>query len=219
MFDSDGRCSVKQEVGARLEEALAKRDRTITSLQEAMEDRGLSGVSYPNVHAYVKGKTMPSIEFLAAAAEDLDVSFEYLALGRGSIDEPEAIVERANERIERHEQEILDALRESFRPLRKHVAGTALTAAYKTWSHVLAVNAAKHGNSGDFVENARRVGEAMQAPLDALGINDGDLSLWGLDVYTTLLAQALQVVTVSCSFIRPQPAVFLSEAEATDVEA
>ena len=95
-------------VEGRLEKARKEANRSIRSLQQALHDKKVPvpGSSYANVHAYFKGRTRPTLEFIKAAAEELGVKPEWLAFGNGWMTEREqreaeaaaALLEREEER-------------------------------------------------------------------------------------------------------------------------
>ena len=82
--------------------------RSIRSLQQALHDKRVPvpGSSYANVHAYFRGRTKPTLEFIEAAAEELGVNLEWLAFGKGAMTERDqreakaaaALLEREDER-------------------------------------------------------------------------------------------------------------------------
>ena len=97
-----------ETVGERLEKARKRATRSILSLQQALHDKRVPvpGSSYANVHAYFRGRTKPTIEFIEAAAKELGVNPEWLAFGKGSMTERDkreaeaaaALLEREDER-------------------------------------------------------------------------------------------------------------------------
>jgi hypothetical protein len=195
---------MKQEIAGRLRRALENRGRSIRSLQQQLNQMGIAGSSYPNVHAYFAGRTQPSIAFLAAAGTALEVNPEWLAFNKGYMTDADAIAERGTD-VPEIDGNVLDALRESFPAIGRRTSGAALSAAWRTWNHVCDSDAQKRGRSGDFIETARRVGDAMQAPLSALGVKHRDLSEWQLGVYAALVSQALMVVSVVPKMLRSPP--------------
>jgi len=70
-------------VADRLQRALEIRDESIRGFQRRIKGRDLRGTSYPSVHGYVRGDATPSVAFLRAAAEELNVREEWLVLGKG----------------------------------------------------------------------------------------------------------------------------------------
>lgn len=77
------------DLAGRLNRARERAGRSIRSLQMELEAAGIDGCSYPNVHAYMKGKTTPSLDFLTAAGKALNVRPAWLAFG----EEPESVAD------------------------------------------------------------------------------------------------------------------------------
>ncbi len=81
---------MKSRVAGRLTQALERQGRrTILSFQQALYARDVHGSSYASVHAYMKGRTTPPLEFLEGAAEELEVRLAWLVAGDGEMTEAE----------------------------------------------------------------------------------------------------------------------------------
>ena len=74
---------MKEQVGKRLKQALDRRERSIRNFQQALYDQHVHGSSYASVHQYVKGRTLPPLDFLEGAAKELDVRVSWLVSGEG----------------------------------------------------------------------------------------------------------------------------------------
>ena len=95
-----------ETVKDRLEKARKAANKSIRSVQKGLHDAGVPGSSYANVHAYFRGRTKPTLEFIEAAAKELVANPEWLAFEKGWMTEREqqeaeaaaAILEREDER-------------------------------------------------------------------------------------------------------------------------
>lgn len=72
--------SEQDTIGKRLRWAIERRT-SIRKFQQTMERGGLRGSTGTAINRYLQDGTEPSIEWLRAAAEELDVSLVWLALG------------------------------------------------------------------------------------------------------------------------------------------
>jgi hypothetical protein len=72
-----------QTIADRLTEARKRRKRSIRSVQQELDEAGVSGSSYPNVHGLFSGKTTPGTDFIEAVARVLDHRPAWLAFGSG----------------------------------------------------------------------------------------------------------------------------------------
>lgn len=79
------------ELPVRLGRAIEKRFPDVKSFQQVLQREGVKGSSPGSVYAYVDGRAVPSLEFLTAAAEHLNVRVAWLAFGEG---EPTEQLER-----------------------------------------------------------------------------------------------------------------------------
>lgn len=195
------------DVSDRLTKARERAGRSIRSLQKELEKQKVPGSSYANVYAYMSGKTTPSLDFLAATAEALNVRVAWLAFDEGPMTDTDAVTEPATRRATEVEAEIEDALVAAFPAIERISKGSGAVPVWNAWSHVYDATAMRDERGGDLVKTATKVGRAMQAPLDALGIEAGDLSLWQLEAYTALIGQAIQVATAHPKMLRPMSEV------------
>ena len=76
-------------VADRLQQAVRDRFPDVLAFQRAMQKKGVTGSSQGSVYAYIGGASVPSLEFLKAAAEILNVRPEWLMLGSGPRTEEE----------------------------------------------------------------------------------------------------------------------------------
>ena len=73
----------RQDVVTRLEQARTEAGLNISELQRRLKGMRVRGASYPNVHAILKGRQVPGVAFLEAAAQVLRVPTAWLMLGEG----------------------------------------------------------------------------------------------------------------------------------------
>lgn len=76
-------------VSDRLNEALQIRGRSTRSFQQELAERDVPGASTAAVYRYLKGEAEPSLAFIEAAAEILDLRTPWLAFGIGYRDDEE----------------------------------------------------------------------------------------------------------------------------------
>jgi transcriptional regulator with XRE-family HTH domain len=62
---------------------------SVRAFYRAMKEREVPGSSYPTIHRYLSDRTEPSMEFLEAAAEALEVRLPWLSSGEGGSTEEE----------------------------------------------------------------------------------------------------------------------------------
>lgn len=79
------------DLHVRLAQAIDKQFSDVKSFQQVLQREGVKGSSPGSVYAYVDGRAVPSLEFLTAAAERLNVRVAWLAFGEG---EPTEQLER-----------------------------------------------------------------------------------------------------------------------------
>lgn len=68
-------------IADRLQEALALRGLKIRAFHRLMHEKKVLGNSYPAIHRYLRGEQTPSVDFLLAAADLLEVRPAWLAFG------------------------------------------------------------------------------------------------------------------------------------------
>lgn len=72
----------KTDLGRRLHRSITDRT-SFNALSEKLKERQVRGASRPTVRSYLRGDTEPSGEWLLAAAEILNVRYEWLKTGEG----------------------------------------------------------------------------------------------------------------------------------------
>ncbi len=88
-------------IASRLKGKIAERyNGNLRDFQQAMKGTGVKGITYPTVHAYVKGTSTPSVDFLKEAAKLLGVRPAWLTLGEGAPTELEEIARLRHTRDE-----------------------------------------------------------------------------------------------------------------------
>ncbi len=78
-------------LGERLQIAVDRKYDNAHQFQKDMAARKAKGSAYPSIHSYLKGKSVPSLEFLQEAAELLGVRPVWLAFEEGAPTEMEEI--------------------------------------------------------------------------------------------------------------------------------
>lgn len=153
---------------------------SINRLHQALD--GLRGSSYGSVRNYWHGRAEPSLEFLMAAAEAMGVSESWLAHGQGHMtDAREEVAGLSFEAIEESKREeaaafYSDLLRAMRAPVDYHP---------RHWMPLLA-EARRRLHT-----DARTLGKALSGPLDALGINAGQMREDAFNDYITAMVPAL----------------------------
>ncbi len=178
-------------IGKRLRRAIKDAGYGIREFQRAMESRQmelrsegnerLRGVTYPSINAYLNDDRAPSPTFVEVAADELRVTTQWLAMGKG--------VRRV---IDEHTRKLADEREDRLARGLK----TGFPAYGKLWSAARAVMQqtvldlrAQRVQQGETVEPeaekdlARTVGRAVNAPLRILGINANTLGRSQRDTY------------------------------------
>ena len=74
-------------LGDRLGTAIERKDISVSAFHRALNKDGVKGSSYAQIHRYLRNKSVPSIEFIEAAAELLDVRAIWLVSDEGAMTE------------------------------------------------------------------------------------------------------------------------------------
>jgi hypothetical protein len=97
-------------IAARLQQALARRKKSIRWLQSELKAVNVPASSYGSVRAYVKGDTTPRPDWLQAAAAVLGVRMEWLARGTGAMTQAEEELRRDEEGEEEADAAVFEEL-------------------------------------------------------------------------------------------------------------
>jgi hypothetical protein len=170
---------MREQIGARLREALEIGDRSIRSLQLELQDRKASISSYGAVYDYVKGRKAQPLTFLSDAAAVLGVRIEWLVLGSGRSTPQAEALERAVRRGEtRFDSSLRELILHAEPELRQFRAPTQ-----ELFAQVLARYVLSASNGRDAVESEEGRKEIVELASDLffiirLPINS---SSWGFE--------------------------------------
>ena len=164
-------------LGGRLLSAIEKSEYSNRGFARAMAERGVRGAHYRTLINYIYGRSEPSWEYLTVAGELLEVSPFWLLHGRtpaGISARQDGVRWRRGE-DEPHERSIQQGF------------GAAIPRAWTGWPNALELRRLwwfyrwvhKREDEAPLPDEAlisREVGEALAAPLGALGVDPNDLS-------------------------------------------
>ena len=182
-------------LGQRLRDAITNHAGiSVRQFHRRMVEQKVSGSSYPTIHRYLADKAEPSLKFLRKAAEVLDVTYEWLAVGvppkteaersfRLALDyEPgywiavmagELVDEPPDEEEEPEWRGVLKGLREGFGSGGARLIGHAMLRAtvLGTWAQLMLDGVFGIGEDKSSAEipylTGRNLGRVLRAPLDA----------------------------------------------------
>ena len=166
---------------------------SIRGFQREMERREVRGSSYATIYSYLRGDTQPSRDFLEAAADVLGVRLRWLRFGEGEPTGEEEVAGQAL--LEDAVADFEGAVEEVFLP--NQLSGWARGAIWEAWKYYrpfLSEQTDAVHQEADSRSTARRVVEAIAAPLGTLGIEPAGLRRRDLNNYVTAACQALMAV-------------------------
>lgn len=83
---------------------------SIRAFHLEMKKRKVRGSSYPTIHSYLKGDTVPGRQFMRTASEVLEVREEWLVSGEGRMTEEGERLQQRGEELRRRDEERLRRL-------------------------------------------------------------------------------------------------------------
>lgn len=83
---------------------------SIRAFHFEMKKRKVRGSSYPTIHSYLKGDTVPGRQFMRTASEVLEVREEWLVSGEGRMTEEGERLQQRGEELRRRDEERLRRL-------------------------------------------------------------------------------------------------------------
>lgn len=83
---------------------------SIRAFHLEMKKRKVRGSSYPTIHSYLKGDTVPGRQFMRTASEVLEVREEWLVSGEGRMTEKGERLQQRGEELRRRDEERLRRL-------------------------------------------------------------------------------------------------------------
>ena len=207
-------------LGQRLRDAVTNHAGiSVREFHRRMAEREVPGSSYPNIHRYLADKAEPSLEFLRKAAELLEVTYEWLAVGvppkteaersfRVALDaEPgywlevmggELVDPPPEDEEELEWRGVLRGLREGFGSGGGRLIGHAMVRAtvLGTWAQLMldgGFPGDKDTSSTDIPYiTGRTLGRVLRAPLIAGGVAPEDMSDREFVEFTTSTCQGLR---------------------------
>jgi transcriptional regulator with XRE-family HTH domain len=184
---------IRRVLAERLQQGLQRRGHTPAELHDAMAERGIPGNSLPAIYRYLRAEVAPSIQFLLATAEWLNIRPAWLITGEGAAatedeGDPE-VVERAIEEIR------------SVCPAVQFLSGGVIALVKAVWwrhsesyPKRMPLSIAD-GTLDDFlIERAHDIGQALQAPMNELRVESIVWEPGAIDTYVVSLCQALLAV-------------------------
>lgn len=187
-------------LGGRVARALDAADMTVKDLEKALEEEGVKGGSYANLHRLKSNKLdRPSAGLLYGIAKATGVRLPWLVARDGPMTEEEAErpPEKVREIFEEREEKLQRAILEGL------FGGDPNSGRVSKHSYGLLVDAfifAKYRGPGpvpidseEEYDLARKVGEAAGAPLRALGGDPASVPADDLDDYLSALDTAFRI--------------------------
>jgi hypothetical protein len=192
-------------VAKRLTNALELRGREKKAFGLAMRNRlsgrgGQKGVSYQTILSYFDGTYVPSLEWLAEAADELEVRLPWLALNQGARTQEEELhrqqsIRFSSEDVQLSRAAVTTAVFEAMPALRPvgHPDATRMIFAcvpdVAEWIGRHGANVREFASDQErYAEAGRMLGEAISAPLRALHL---DPTLWPDHAKRVYIAQVL----------------------------
>lgn len=193
----DLRDPVATAVADRLRLVMSDRDFTANKLSVRMKEQGAVGYKTPDmIRRYLAKAAQPPLNFLVDAAQVLEVSEEFLILGRGEPEAGPAVIKQDSSglRLRIAEQMQVD-MTNAFPPFQR-LGAFARSAVWEAWTHARQIEVRPREPTLQGLETAGReaadlVGRFLATPLKAWQCDPADLQAPELDSYAVNMSQAL----------------------------
>lgn len=154
---SDTQEQKRAAVGIRLQRAMNARGWSPRDLGERLEKKGVRGANHVSIYRYARGERTPSVEFLTAAAEELQVRAQWLADGTPPMSGSDELADEIRQRV--------NAAAAMFWP---HTSEAALASFHRVLGKILQADPSEAVEDEDVVKLASLLALLVFIPVGAI---------------------------------------------------